>query len=327
MIATKRADDCYQTGGATKRAAYCEEPGGARNTTQRYLTARLRLHYALCMSNTLAQKTNFSGFPKAGELIEITGAHELEALDRAALNVLYQHAHDSGRLGDRDAEWELPMTALRPSKHESNDRLRAALDRLMRVIVNVPFCDPATGEERILKTHLFDFFDLSANQAAATATVRFGLPKKLQPVLARSGHWGRIRAEVVCSMTSKYAMSLYELIQLRAGLTRSVEVFSIDRFRELLNVPPGTYSRGNNLIQKVLDPAVLEVNGLTDMGVKLELQRAKGPRSPIVAVAMTWWPKEGEEYRAAIKERERSKVGRMARLKGTVEPIAQETRQ
>ena len=278
-------------------------------------------------SRTVAQKTNLDGFPKAGEMIEITGAHELEAMDRAVLNVLYQHAHDSGRLGDIHATWELPMTAMRPSRHESNDRLRDTIDRLMRVIVNVPFIEQKTGEDRILKTHLFDFFDLSANEAATNATVRFGLPRFLQPILARSGHWGRIRAEIVCSMTSKYAIALYELIQLRAKMTKCVEVFPIDRFRDLMGVPPGKLERGPDFVRRVLEPAELEVNGLTDMGVKLEVRRGKGPRSPIVAVAMTWWKKEGDEYRAAIRERERSKAGRMARLRGTVQPIVEETRQ
>jgi hypothetical protein len=50
------------------------------------------------MSLTLEQKANLSGFPKAGELIEITGAHALEASDRALLNALFQHAHESGKL-------------------------------------------------------------------------------------------------------------------------------------------------------------------------------------------------------------------------------------
>jgi hypothetical protein len=54
---------------------------------------------------TVLQRTNLEGFPKAGELIEITGAYELEASDRAILNLLYQHAHDSGRIGEKDAEW------------------------------------------------------------------------------------------------------------------------------------------------------------------------------------------------------------------------------
>jgi hypothetical protein len=60
------------------------------------------------VSRTISQKTNASGFPKPGELIEITGAHALEAADRAILNTLYQFAHDSGRLGEADAEWKTP---------------------------------------------------------------------------------------------------------------------------------------------------------------------------------------------------------------------------
>ena len=60
---------------------------------------------------TLIQRTNIDGFPKAGELIEITGAHELEASDRAILNLLYQHAHDSGRMGERMPKWAIPLGA------------------------------------------------------------------------------------------------------------------------------------------------------------------------------------------------------------------------
>jgi len=41
------------------------------------------------MSLTLEQRTNLDGVPKAAELIEITGAHALEASDRAILNLLY----------------------------------------------------------------------------------------------------------------------------------------------------------------------------------------------------------------------------------------------
>src|SRR6478736_3893290 len=58
-------------------------------------------------SLTIKQQTNYNGFPKAAELIEIQGAHALEASDRALMNTLLQHAHDSGRLTEPDAEWEL----------------------------------------------------------------------------------------------------------------------------------------------------------------------------------------------------------------------------
>ena len=81
------------------------------------------------MSLTLLQRSNFDGFPKAGELIEVTGTHLLEASDRALLNTLLQRAHDSGKLTEVDAEWELTFSELRQglSRHESNDRVRASL--------------------------------------------------------------------------------------------------------------------------------------------------------------------------------------------------------
>jgi len=277
------------------------------------------------LSRTVEQKTNHLGFPKPGELIEMTGTHALEASDRAILNLLYQHAHDSGKLLEQNAEWEIPLATVRQafSKHESSDRLRDSLTRLMSVKVNVAYVaetgDGVEGpEQRVVITGLFDFFDVSAKELAKRATLRYGLPRKLAPILESSGRWGRIKAQIVCSMTSKYAIALYELIQLRANMEKSVETFPIDRFRELLGVPPGTYVRGDNFQRKVLDPAVLEVNGLSDMSLQIELERQHS-RAPIHAVTLGWWRKSGDEFRAAMQERSRSKVGRMARLRGQVE--------
>jgi hypothetical protein len=44
-----------------------------------------------------------------------------------------------------------------------------------------------------------------------------------------------------------------------------------------------------------------------------------GQRAPFHSVTMAWWRKSPEEMVEAIRERGRSKVGRMARLKGAVE--------
>lgn len=257
----------------------------------------------------------------------MTGTHALEASDRAILNLLYQHAHDSGKLLDPHAEWEVPLSVIRQSysKHESSDRLRDSLNRLMSVKVNVAYVAEAENgepgpEKRVVITGLFDFFDVSAKELATRATLRYGLPRKLAPVLETSGRWGRIKAEIVCSMTSKYAIALYELLQLRANMDRSIETFPIERFREMMGVPPETYARGDNFQRKVLDPAILEVNGLSDMGVQVELGRLHS-RAPIDSVTIAWWRKSGDEFRSSIQERNRSKVGRMARLRGEVEKI------
>ena len=113
----------------------------------------------------------------------------------------------------------------------------------MSVVVTVPLPDSKTGEPRILKTHLLDFVNISADEARRGGTVRYGIPRMLQPYLAASNRWAD-KAEVVCSMTSKYAIALYEMVQLRANMQRCTETFQIDRFRELLGVPPGDMTEG-----------------------------------------------------------------------------------
>jgi uncharacterized protein YeaO (DUF488 family) len=272
----------------------------------------------MAMSLTLDQKPNYSGFPKAGELIEITGAHALEASDRAMLNALYQHAHESGQLAIPGATWDVPMTALRSSTHQSNDRLRDSLSRLLSVQVVVSYRDTKTNRALTLQTHLFDAFVTPTDTTASGGFVRFGVPDMLRAVLAQSGRWGRIKAEVVCAMTSKYAIALYELVQLRAGLDRCIEQFPIERFRDLLGVPPGKLLRGPDFLRYCITPALLEVNGLSELGVQIDLVRAH-PRAPVTAAAMTWWRKDPEDFKQAYKERQRSKAGRLARLRGTTD--------
>ena len=85
-------------------------------------------------------------------------------------------------------------------------------------------------------------------------------------------------------------------------------------------MPPGNYERVDNLMRKVIDPAVLQVNGLSDMSVAIE-QRRRHSRAPVHEFALTWWKKQGEEFQVAMRERNRSKVGRMARLRGEVDKV------
>jgi hypothetical protein len=101
-------------------------------------------------------------------------------------------------------------------------------------------------------------------------------------------------------------------------MDRCIETFTIERFREMLGVKADTYKLGPDLQRFVIDPAALEVNGLSDLGVQMQVDR-KHSRAPIHAVTMAWWRKSPEEMAVAVRERNRSKVGRMARLKDTME--------
>jgi hypothetical protein len=147
-------------------------------------------------SLTIKQQTNHNGFPKAAELIEIEGAYALEASDRALMNTLLQHAHDSGRLTEPDAEWEISFAHLRQSqsRHGSNDRIKESIRRIRRVEVRISYIS-ASGEARVLESNLLNFTDTS-EEDLPTATVQFGIPKRLRMILAHSNRWGRIRCEI-----------------------------------------------------------------------------------------------------------------------------------
>jgi hypothetical protein len=276
------------------------------------------------MSRTVSQRTNSDGYPKAGELIEMTGLEDLEASQRAISNLLYQHAHDTGRITEPGSVFEIPMATVRAglSKHESGDRLRASLVALARIVASVSYIeegpDGKGSQQRVVIGGLFEFFDIAKQDLTPGTTLRYGLNNKLVAVIDRSARWGRIKAEVFCAMRSRYAIALYEALALRRNMDRCIETFTIERFRELMAVKADTYKIGTDFQRFVIDPAILEVNGLSDMGVKAEVQR-KHARAPISGVTVVWWKKSSADLNEAVKERNRSKVGRMARLRGKVE--------
>jgi hypothetical protein len=270
------------------------------------------------MALTLKQQSNAIGFPKPAELIEITGTSGLEAQDRVIMNELYRHAHDSGDLAKPGVQWAVSLAELNTTTHNGLERVRESLERLMKVTLAVTY-DGEKGPETLI-TGVFDYFIIPAKGSYGD-TLKFSISAPLRAILARSGRWGRIKAEVVHAMSSKYAIALYELVRLRAGLTGTMtETFTYDRFRALLGVPPKTYADGRNFQKFVIEPAVLEVNGLSEMGCKIELVRVHS-RAPISKVMLGWWEKKPHEQRPAIQELNRSKLGRKARLRGEVETV------
>ena len=79
----------------------------------------------------------------------------------------------------------------------------------------------------------------------------------------------------------------------------------------------GTYAKGDNFRKFVVEPAVLEVNGLSELNCAIKLHRAHS-RAPVKEVLIGWEKKTPDQYREAYRELQRSKLGRKARLRGEV---------
>jgi hypothetical protein len=142
----------------------------------------------------------------------------------------------------------------------------------------------------------------------------------LRTIIKQSSQFARLQKDVMFAFSSKYALALYEMVQKRGNLRRKwSEEFPLDRFRGLLGVEPGKLTEFKHLKYRAIDPAVLEVNGLGEFGCKVEPVH-KGRK--VIALRLSWWAKTLDEKKATFKELRVSRVGRRARLLGTVETIA-----
>lgn len=262
---------------------------------------------------TIDQKSTATNFAKARELIEIRGTGELSLHDRRIVNVLYANA--GNHLCD-DVEHVISVAELRGS-HKGGERVSESITRLQKTLVLVPTVDrkgkPATRRVAILSDTT-----TTNDESDPDGMVVYSFSPGMRAIIKDSTLWGRVRTAVVFAFTSKYSLALYELITARINLKHIwQEEFTVEDLRALLGVPDGKLERIPNLLQKVINPAEIEVNGLADFGVKVEVVRQGGPKRGLVTgFRMSWWRKDIPALEEAYKELHRSKVGRLPRLTG-----------
>ena len=268
---------------------------------------------------TIDQKPKGDEFAKARELIEIRGTGGLSLQDRRVMNVLY--ANSGTKIFDEISH--VIGIAEQRGAHKGGERVKDSILRLMKTVVEVPTKDskgaPATKLVQILSdTTVSDDDNNPAGQ------VVYSFSRGMREIIKDSTLWGRVRSAVVFAFTSKYALALYELITARINLKHVwQEEFSVDDFRALLGVPNGKLERIPNLLQRVIQPAALEVNGLADFGVQIEPIRKGGQqRGLVTGFRVAWWRKDLPDLQAAHRELKRVKTGRLARLRGETEGVA-----
>jgi len=275
-------------------------------------------------ARTIDQRPNGDDFAKARELIEIRGTGELSLQDRRVMNLLYANA--GTKLCD-DVMHVISIAELRGS-HKGGERVKDSILQLMKTVVQVPVMGrngkPATKLVQVLSDTT-----TSDDENDPTGQVMYSFSRGMREIIKDSTLWGRVRTAVMFSFTSKYSLTLYELITARINLKHIwQEDFTLDDLRALLGVPNDKLLRTPDLLRKVIQPAEAEVSGMADFGVKIEPVRKGGTmRGAVTGFKISWWKKDVPALQEAYKELKRPKVGRMARLRGTVEPIADSPRE
>lgn len=277
---------------------------------------------AAALSLTIQQKHSAEGIVKAGEMIEIRQSSDLSLQDRRILNVLIEHA---GSQISSDEPHRVPMARLR-GRHKGAERVRDSIIRLMTTMVEVPAND-SKGNAATLRATILAETTTTDDEDNPTGEVSYSFSKTMRRVIEKSSHWGRIKAIIMFSFTSKYSLALYELLCLRANLRKTSEQIDLERFRALLGVPADKLTRPPDFLRRVVNPAVEEINGLTDFTVDIYPIRRGGPtRGKLIAFELKWSKKSDTEWRHALDELMRSKVGRRARIQGKTEEVVSMTR-
>ena len=269
------------------------------------------------VSRAVAQKKNLDGFVKPGELVEMRAGAHLSLHDRRIFNLLIDNAWSE--IGENKTH-RIAIARLRGPRHKGGEMVADSVKALMSSLVEVP--TTLEGQPAIFATQLLGPTTRTIDESNPNAVLLYKFHDDLRRIIQESRYWGRIKSHVMFAFTSKYALALYEAVCLRANLRVSEQTFDVDDFRELLGVEKGQYPGFPQLKQRALDPAVTEINGLSDFNVEIEPLREGGlSRGKLTGFRLWWEKKSQEEWRAVLDELNRPKVGRRARIRGKIEAV------
>jgi hypothetical protein len=250
----------------------------------------------------------------AGELLDLRYQDDKPALSLRAAKLLHVLVAAAGADACEVKEHNIPLAEIN-SFHLSREEFLSTARELMGTTVRLEGQN-ARGRPSTKMGVLLGFVEMDEDQDGVVA---FELSKILRIVLKNSNHWAALSRQCVMAFQSRYALRLYEMITLRAGLVaKHSEEFTIDELRARLGVPVGKMAEWYDLNRFVLQRAILEVNQLS--GLEVTAKPIKRSRS-VVAVRLFWEPMNETERAAVARELAGHSAGRRARRGKSVETI------
>lgn len=134
---------------------------------------------------------------------------------------------------------------------------------------------------------------------------------------AESNHWTILDRQTVFHLGSKYSVMLFQHISSLVNLDRiRAKIFTIPELRAVLGIPEGKLDRFSNLNQRVIQPAIAEINHLSRL--TLTATPNKVGRT-VASVTIGWQVKD--DLTSAKRELQGHSIGRKARQEGSIETV------
>jgi nucleoside diphosphate kinase len=260
---------------------------------------------------TLDAKPNDVSIVKPGELVDIVEMSPLTLTDRRIYNLLLANAWD--KIAE-PVQHAIPKRDLQNTLHKGTDRLEDSIRRLMSAIVQLHVLE---GKEWVTKR--VQLLGGNVVPDSDDGVIRYDFQPLMRGIISESRVFARLHKQIMFALSSKYSLALYEMIQKRGNMTRTYEEMSISDFRSFLGVPAGKLNSWINFKNFAIRPAISEVSDLSDFTVTVEPVKGKGKQ--FTGVRLSWVRKALPELHAVERELNNTKVGRKARLAGTVEAM------
>lgn len=260
---------------------------------------------------TLDLKPDHGEMIKPSETIDVVFADGLTLNDRRCWNALIANAFGPD-MRDESRDFRIDLAELRKN-HNGNERVEDTIERLMKTVAR---CKMPNGS--ITRFQLLGGNNMGdPMRPRGELTYRFD--KDLIAAVKDSISFGKLEIAVMAAFNSKYALALYEHVSRRINLRHMMgEEYSIDEFRQILDVQPNQLKAFGNLKQRAIAPALKEVNLWAPFRLSIAYKKT-GQRVTNIALSWCWKDRAGRE--AARMELEKSKVGRKARTAGIKETI------
>jgi len=198
------------------------------------------------------------------------------------------------------------------------ERLYDSAKRLVKTTVEYRFTE---GDDRWIGfSNLFNAQVLE--KPKRDGYFRFMFPPPLIPILQQPGKFARLRLQFMLKLDSKYAVTLYQVLESVANLRVPVLEATVDELRGWLKVPEGKLTQWAFLERTALSPALKEINSnpeLSGISITHELIRSgKGGKVQRVKFTVQKTPQRvGFEKQITVSK----KAKQAARLSTLIPPF------
>ncbi len=252
---------------------------------------------------------------KAGELVEARFAkgQSPSASARKVLALLVQKA-----AGDawKPGRHSILKRDLRGS-HKGNERLSGIFDELQTILLRISTTAPDGRAAALVAPVIAYRIEHLEDDDATRIWWEFSDPARR--AMQGSDYYAALNRGTLLAFASRYAVTMYERGCLLAGRRDPRWRGTVNDLREVMGVPLNRYRDWGNIRQRVIEPAIAEINQVADFIASYRVEH--GQRNKVTAVELWFKPKSAADRDFAAAELRRSRVGRKARRQGIVEAI------